>query len=98
MVSTVDILAASGSPCSRMRMAPPRCGARTAWAWLRDHNPPPYLLRALIGTSAAAAHVAAAMARESYLLADQPLETRLAHLESILRTARDALAARGVRF
>ncbi|TMB48042.1 MAG: hypothetical protein E6J56_25745, partial [Deltaproteobacteria bacterium] len=58
--------------------------SRAGWAWLRDHNPPPYLLRALIGTSAAAAHIAAAMARESYLLVDQPLETRLAHLESIL--------------
>jgi hypothetical protein len=68
------------------------------WAWLRDHNPPPYLLRAWIGTSAAAAHVAAAMSRESYMLADQPLEIRLAHLESILRTTRDALAARGIRF
>ena len=72
--------------------------ARAGWAWLRDHNPPPYLLRALIGTSAAAAHTAAAMARESYLLADQPLETRLAHLESILRSAGDALAARHIRF
>ncbi len=68
------------------------------WAWLRDHNPPPYLLRVWIGTSAAAAYVAAAMSRESYMLADQPLETRLAHLESILRTTRDALAARGIRF
>jgi len=71
---------------------------RAGWAWLRDHNPPPYLLRVWIGTSAAAAHVAAAMSRESYMLADQPLETRLAHLESILRTTRDVLAARGIRF
>jgi hypothetical protein len=72
--------------------------ARAGWAWLRDHNPPPYLLRALVGTSAAAAHIAAAMARESYRLADQPLETRLAHLESILRSAGDLLAARRIPF
>jgi hypothetical protein len=71
---------------------------RAGWAWLRDHNPPPYPLRALIGTSAAAAHIAAAMSRESYMLADQPLETRLAHLDSILRSAGDALAARRIRF
>jgi len=71
---------------------------RAGWAWLRDHNPPPYLLRVWIGTSAAAAYIAAAMARESYMLADQPLEIRLAHLESILRSARDALAARRIRF
>src|SRR5207245_10615823 len=71
---------------------------RAGWGWPRDHNPPPYLLRALIGTSAAAAHIAAAMARESYLLTEQPLETRLAHLESILRSAGDALAARRIRF
>jgi hypothetical protein len=71
---------------------------RAGWAWLRDHNPPPYLLRVWIGTSAAAAHIAAAMSRESYMLADQPLEIRLAHLESILRSTRDALAARGIHF
>ena len=71
---------------------------RAGWEWLRDHNPPPYLLRVWIGTSAAAAHIAAAMSRESYMLVDQPLETRLAHLQSILRSARDALAARGIRF
>jgi hypothetical protein len=72
--------------------------ARAGWTWLRDHNPPPYLLRVWIGTSAAAAHIAAAMSREPYMLTDQPLETRLAHLESILRSARDALAARRIRF
>lgn len=71
---------------------------RAGWAWLRDHNPPPYLLRALVGTSAAAAHIAAAMARESYVLADQPLETRLEHLEAILRGARDLLATRRIPF
>ena len=71
---------------------------RAGWAWLRDHNPPPYLLRALVGTSAAAAHIAAAMAREPYALTDQPLEIRLAHLESILRSAGDVLAARRIPF
>ncbi len=71
---------------------------RAGWTWLRDHNPPPYLLRVWIGTSAAAAHIAAAMSRESYMLADQPLEIRLAHLESILRRARDDLAARRIPF
>jgi len=72
--------------------------ARAGFTWLRYHNPPPYLLRASIGTSVAAAHVAAAMTQEPYFLADQPLETRLAHLEAIFRSAADTLRARGIPF
>jgi len=72
--------------------------ARAGLTWLRFHNPPPYLLRAFVATSTAAAHVAAAMAREPYFLAEQPFETRLAHLESILRSAADLTRARGTRF
>jgi len=72
--------------------------ARAGSTWLRYHNPPPYLVRALVGTSSVAAYVAAAMAREPYFLVDQRLDTRLEHLESILRAARDALAARHIPF
>ena len=71
---------------------------RAGLTWLRYHNPPPYLVRALIGTSSAAAYVGAAMAREPYLLVDQPTSTRLEHLEAILRSARDVLAARHIPF
>jgi hypothetical protein len=82
-----------------------RCATATApnlghagLPWLRFHNPPPYLVRALLGTSTAAAHLAAAMAREPYFLVDQPLETRVAHLEAILRSAGALLAARQIPF
>src|SRR5262249_42896100 len=59
---------------------------------------PPYLVRVLVGSSSAAAYIGAAMAREPYFLVDQPLSTRLEHLESIVRTARDVLAARHIPF
>jgi len=82
-----------------------RCATATApdfshagWQWLRYHEPPPYLVRALIGSSSAAAYLGAVMAREPYFLVDQSTDTRLAHLESILRAARDALAARHIPF
>lgn len=68
------------------------------YTWLRYHTPPPYLLRAVMGTSSAAAYVAAAMSLEPYFLVDQPLSTRLEHLEAILRSAREALAARDIAF
>jgi hypothetical protein len=69
------------------------------FTWLRYHTPPPYLVRALIGTSSAAAYIAAAMSSlEPYFLADQPLSTRLQHLEAVLRSAKDTLAGRGIAF
>ncbi|MFI5365356.1 MAG: SGNH/GDSL hydrolase family protein [Candidatus Binatia bacterium] len=82
-----------------------RCPQATAldlghagFTWLRYHNPPPYLVRALIGTSSAAAYVGAAMTLEPYFLFEQPLSARLDHLESIFRAARDLLAPRRIRF
>ena len=69
-----------------------------AGMWLRYHNPPPYLLRALVGTSTAAAHLAARTVLEPYFLADQPVGTQLDHLETILRSARDLLAAHHISF
>jgi hypothetical protein len=71
---------------------------RAGFTWLRYHTPPPYLLRAAIGSSSAAAHIAAAMNREPYFLFEQPFATRLGHLEQILRTARATLEARGIAF
>jgi len=68
------------------------------FTWLRYHTPPPYLVRALIGTSAAASYLGAALVSEPYFLMDQPLSTRLDHLEAILRSARDLLAARRIPF
>ena len=65
---------------------------------MRYHNPPPYLLRAFVGTSAAAAHLAARTVLEPFFLADQPVDTQLDHLEAILRTASDLLAAHHIAF
>jgi len=76
---------------------PPALG-HAGFTWLRYHTPPPYLVRAVVGTSSAAAYIAATMSLEPYFLADQPLETRLEHLEAIIRAARDTLAARGIGF
>ncbi|MBI3782470.1 MAG: hypothetical protein HY270_03615 [Deltaproteobacteria bacterium] len=66
--------------------------------WLRYHNPPPYLLRALVGTSSAATYLAAATTVEPFLQEDQSRDTRLKHLGSILRTAGEVLTARGIPF
>jgi hypothetical protein len=71
---------------------------RAGFTWLRYHTPPPYLLRALIGTSSAAAYVGAAMSLEPYFLTDQPLDSRVDHLTAILRAARDTLATGDVAF
>jgi hypothetical protein len=67
--------------------------SHAGWMRLRYHNPPPYLLRALVGTSAAASHLAAMMVLEPAFFVDQPMSTRLDHLQAILRSARDLLAA-----
>jgi hypothetical protein len=82
-----------------------RCATATApnlehagLRWRSFHNPPPYLVRALIDTSAAAAYLAAALAREPYFLVDQPLQTRLEHLEAIVRAAGALLAAHHISF
>ena len=76
---------------------PPELGL-AGLAWLRHHNPPPFLLRALVGHSHAAAYAAAAMTLEPYFLVDQPAEVRLAHLEQILRATRALLEARRIGF
>jgi hypothetical protein len=68
------------------------------WMRLRYHHPPPYLLRALVPASAAASYLTALMVFEPSFLVDQPLITRLDHLEAILRSARDLLAARHIPF
>lgn len=68
------------------------------FTWLRYHSPPPYVVRSLIGTSSAAAYIAGAMSLEPYFLFDQPLETRLDHLEKILHSAKSLLAARSIDF
>jgi hypothetical protein len=72
--------------------------SHAGWRRLRYHNPPPYLLRALVGTSVAASHLAASMVLEQTFSVDQPMDTRLDHLEAILRSARDLLAAHRIAF
>lgn len=66
------------------------------WTWLRLHSPPPYLIRALVEKSSAAAYAAALFAAEPYALAMQSDQTRMAHLEAILATTRDLLRQRGL--
>ncbi len=93
-------LLAYGAAGAAMRCSTPTAPdlGRAGFTWLRYHNPPPYLVRALVGTSSAAAYLGAAMTLDPYLLVDQPMSTRLKHLELILGSARDALAARHIPF
>jgi hypothetical protein len=72
--------------------------SHSGWMRVRHHNPPPYLLSALVGTSAAASHLAAQMLLEPSFGVDQPMSTRLDHLEAILRSARDLLTAHHIPF
>ena len=86
-------------PQRRCPVAPPLDFAAAGATWLRYNSPPPYLLRALVGWSAAAAHAAAAIVNtmpNKPLLVRQSQETQLQHLGAILGAARDALRARGV--
>jgi hypothetical protein len=74
-------------------------GAGTTW--LRYNGPPPYLVRVLIPYSSAAAYLGAAIVSWMPLApiaVQQSQETKLLHLESILRAARDELRARHVSF
>jgi hypothetical protein len=69
--------------------------------WLRYNSPPPYLIRALIGPSVAAAHIGAAIQRAMLampVLAFPSQDMALEHLESILRAARDELRSRRTPF
>jgi len=86
-------------------MARPRCTVpspadlgRAGWTWLRYQSQQPYLVRALIGSSSAAAYLGAALMAEPFFITYQSTEQRLAHLESILRVTRDELAARKIPF
>lgn len=85
--------------------ATPRCPQPTqpnlgnaGLTWLRFHNPPPYLVRALVGSSSAAAYLAGLMTLEPFFLVDQPMDSRFEHLELILRAAKAELATRGIEF
>ncbi len=73
----------------------------SGFEWLRYNSPPPFVLRALVDDSAAAAHVAAALVaagqRYSLTSVSTPAERR-EHLVAILRAARDQLARRGTAF
>jgi len=82
----------------RCRQATALALGHAGFTWLRYHTPPPYWVRALIGTSSAASYIGAAMTLEPYFLFDQPLAARLDHLEKILRSARTTLAARNIAF
>jgi len=69
--------------------------------WLRYNAPPPYLVRALVGRSHAAAHVAAAIIN-TMPYHPLPIEAqpgiKLQHLAAVLRSARDELAGRNLPF
>src|SRR5262249_16790769 len=71
---------------------------RAGWTWLRAQSPPPYVVRALIGWSAAAAYIGAELKVEPFFIAAQSTTDRLAHLEAILRLTRDELQSRQIAF
>lgn len=74
---------------------------RAGATWLRYNSPPPYLVRALIGYSVAAAHVGAAIVHgmpSMPLAVHQSEVTELLHLEAILRAAGEELRARQIPF
>jgi hypothetical protein len=71
------------------------------WTWLRYNSPPPYLLRVLIGHSAAAAYVSAVLVvtgQASSLITPNTDEARLTHIEAIFRAARAETRARDIPF
>jgi hypothetical protein len=74
---------------------------KAGWTWLRYNSPPPYLVRALMPYSHAAGHVAAAVVNSMAYMprgGHQPVGIALAHLESIVRSARDELRERNIAF
>lgn len=74
----------------------------TRLGWLMQNSPPPYVLRAAVGFSSSAAHLAAAFVyagrRLGSMYGDEDDGVREAHLATILRDARDELQARDVPF
>jgi hypothetical protein len=68
--------------------------------WILYNSPPPYILRALIPYSHAAAHVAAAILNQFVMInsidSDATPEQHRLHLEAILRAAHDELAEKGI--
>jgi hypothetical protein len=71
-------------------------------AWLMQNSPPPYVLRAAVSFSAAAAHLSAAFVhagrRLGYMYVRDDDHVREGHLAAILRDARDELRARHIPF
>lgn len=87
-----------GAPLTCPTAVVPDLG-RAGWTWLRYNSPPPYLVRALVDHSVAAAWVGAALitAGQAHSAGGggSPA-TQLRHLSTIVAAARDELAARGV--
>lgn len=82
--------------CSKPTSVDP---ARAGSTWLRYNSPPPFLVRAMVGHSKAAAFIGAALAGAggaNSLTSDETQELRLQHLVAIARTARDELRAQAV--
>jgi hypothetical protein len=75
--------------------------SHAGWIWLRYNSPPPYVLRALMGHSAAAGHLSAALLAamsRAPLAVQQGVDAQRAHLQSILRAARDETRAKAATF
>lgn len=89
-----------GTPLRREGVAAMAESARDA-LWLWQHSPPPYVLRAFVGVSSFAAHLAAAWIALELRLGMAPAAggddaIRAAHLSAILHAMRDELRARGI--
>ncbi len=91
----------SGGPAMRCPTAARIDFSKAGGTWLRYNSPPPYLVRALIPYSSAAAYIAAVIVSRmplKPLAVHQSEATEFQHLESILRAVRDAVRVRRTPF
>jgi hypothetical protein len=75
--------------------------SRAGFEWLRYNSPPPYLVRAVIDRSSAAAYLGAAMVEAGHrysLTAQASPSQQMEHFATVLRTARAELNAQGTGF
>src|SRR5205085_3254601 len=96
------LLVYDGEPRLRFAQAHLSNLDRQRLRWLVHNSPPPYVLRVALGFSHAAGFAAAGFVhlghRLGYALPDTDEDSHRAHLEAILRAARDELRRRGIPF
>ncbi len=95
------VLSYTPEGAARLRCPTPLTGssAFARWRAFVHESPPPYPIRVALRSSRAAAHLGAASVRLGALLGDETNEseeTRFAHYEAVVRTARDWLRAQNI--